>query len=98
MWLIPYNKGENHYIYIDFKKKRDVWAIKFYNYNKSPEDTFWGSKTIWIKADGKFLTPKRGLVIKKPIGLTFNWLDQSHLISLPFNDGWSDQQISKYKI
>ena len=75
MWLIPYNKGQNHFIYLDFKKKREIRAIKFYNYNKSPEDTLRGSKIIWIKADGKFRTPRRGIVIKKSIGQTLKRLN-----------------------
>jgi protein JBTS26 len=44
MWLIPFNKGEKHSITIDFGKVQAVSAIRFYNYNKSEEDTLRGVK------------------------------------------------------
>ena len=46
MWLIPFNWGEPHFIYIDFGSKREVGGIWFYNYNKSEEDSYRGSKTV----------------------------------------------------
>ena len=44
MWLIPFNKGENHTIKIDFGKPTSISALKIYNYNKSDEDTLRGAK------------------------------------------------------
>ena len=44
MWLIPFNKGENHTLKIDLGKVKTISAIKFYNYNKSEEDTLRGAK------------------------------------------------------
>lgn len=44
MWLIPYNKGENHTIEIDLGETRAITGLKFYNYNKSLEDTLRGTR------------------------------------------------------
>lgn len=44
MWLIPYNKGEDHLITIEFKRMHYISGIKFYNYNKSEEDSLRGVK------------------------------------------------------
>lgn len=44
MWLIPFNKGENHILKIDLGKTTNISAIKLYNYNKSEEDTLRGAK------------------------------------------------------
>ena len=48
MWLIPYNKGENHTIKIDLAKVSSISGVRFYNYNKSEEDTLRGVKLITI--------------------------------------------------
>ena len=44
MWLIPFNTGEDHTIRIDLGEVRTVSAVRFYNYNKSVEDTLRGSR------------------------------------------------------
>lgn len=44
MWLVPFNKGENHTITIDLGKVYYIGAIRFYNYNKSEEDSLRGAK------------------------------------------------------
>jgi protein JBTS26 len=44
MWLIPFNKGEKHTITIDLGKSYTISAVRFYNYNKSDEDTLRGVK------------------------------------------------------
>ena len=75
MWLIPFNKGEHHFIYIDFHWKVEIKGLRIYNYNKSEEDSLRGTKIITIKADGKMMTPKRGVVVKKAIGYHYDGLD-----------------------
>ena len=35
MWLIPFNKGEDHTIRIDLGEQKKLSAIRFFNYNKS---------------------------------------------------------------
>ena len=44
MWLIPFNTGEDHTIRIDLGETRTISALKFYNYNKSFEDTLRGAR------------------------------------------------------
>lgn len=33
MWLIPYEKGKNHYIYITFEEETIISGIRIWNYN-----------------------------------------------------------------
>jgi hypothetical protein len=44
MWLIPFNEGELHEIVIDLGKPYNIGSIRFFNYNKSEEDTLRGAK------------------------------------------------------
>jgi len=58
MWLIPYNSGEDHTIKIDIGKMVQISCLKFYNYNKSAEDSLRGVKQVVISIDGKLMTAK----------------------------------------
>lgn len=42
MWLIPFSFGENHLLTIHFYKIENIAGLRFWNYNKSPEDTYRG--------------------------------------------------------
>ena len=42
MWLIPFTAGEDHWLTLDFGRPTDMVALRFWNYNKSPEDTYRG--------------------------------------------------------
>lgn len=64
-----------HYIYVDFKRKVDIRGLWIYNYNKSEEDSLRGTKTITIKADGKLITPKWGVVVWKALGHHYEGFD-----------------------
>lgn len=44
MWLIPYNNGEDHIITIDLGETRSISGLRFYNYNKSVEDSLRGTR------------------------------------------------------
>ena len=68
MWLIPYNAGESHTITIDLGRILKLSALRFYNYNKSKEDSLRGVKRITIKVDGEFVTPPTGISIRKAPG------------------------------
>lgn len=68
MWLIPFNSGEDHTVKVDLGRMTTVTAIKFYNYNKSPEDSLRGVKQITIKVDGKLVSPSKGMVLRKAPG------------------------------
>lgn len=93
MWLIPYNKGENHTLKIDFGRQTTISGIKFYNYNKSEEDTLRGVKQITITLDQKFLTPKKGITLRKAPGLIHPLLDMAQIINLPYKLGWTTDNI-----
>ena len=98
MWLIPYNGGEEHIITIDMGKMVNVAAIKFYNYNKSPEDSLRGAKTVVIKIDGSLVTPAKGINLRKAPGFVLPpdplmCNDMGQLVQLPFNEGWKPNQI-----
>ena len=68
MWLIPFNKGEKHYITIDFGKVQELSAVRFYNYNKSEEDTLRGVKQVVMLVDKKYVTPRKGVSLRKAFG------------------------------
>ena len=42
MWLIPYTEGEPHTLKVTFNQPIHMAGLRFWNYNKSPEDTFRG--------------------------------------------------------
>lgn len=42
MWLIPFSFGEDHLLTIHFDKMESIAGLRFWNYNKSPEDTYRG--------------------------------------------------------
>lgn len=84
MWLIPFNKGEMHTVKINFGRSQSVSSIRFYNYNKSEEDTLRGVKQLLIKADGKLVTPKKGVTLRKGLGLVHPLFDMGQDIKLPF--------------
>lgn len=42
MWLIPFSPGLDHVVTIHFNKAESIAGLRFWNYNKSPEDTYRG--------------------------------------------------------
>jgi hypothetical protein len=75
MWLIPFNMGEDHFIKVDLGRFTTVCAVKFYNYNKSPEDSLRGVKLVAIKIDGKLVTPAKGVLVRKAPGFILEFDD-----------------------
>ena len=45
-----------------------ISAIKFYNYNKSLEDSLRGTKQLIIKVDDELVTPATGITLRKAPG------------------------------
>ena len=45
MWLVPYTEGESHIVTIEFEQPMQMAGLRFWNYNKSPEDTYRGVGT-----------------------------------------------------
>lgn len=46
MWLIPYTEGSQHILTISFNSPVEIVGLRFWNYNKSPEDTYRGVRFI----------------------------------------------------
>ena len=93
MWLIPFNKGENHTLTIDFGTIKTITAVRFFNYNKSLEDSLRGAKQVIIKVDEKLVTPKKGITLRKAPGFIEPELDIGQDIKLPFMQGWATDAI-----
>uniref|UniRef100_F6VXB4 Katanin-interacting protein n=1 Tax=Xenopus tropicalis TaxID=8364 RepID=F6VXB4_XENTR len=68
MWLIPFTSGADHTITINFNKSEDIAGIRFWNYNKSPEDTYRGGKIVHLTLDGHTISPPEGFLIRKGPG------------------------------
>ncbi|NXL10342.1 K0556 protein, partial [Mesembrinibis cayennensis] len=68
MWLIPFSFGEDHLLTIHFDKIESIAGLRFWNYNKSPEDTFRGAKVVHVLLDGHSISPPEGFLIRKGPG------------------------------
>ncbi|KAI6076681.1 Protein KIAA0556-like protein isoform X3 [Aix galericulata] len=68
MWLIPFSFGENHLLTIHFHKIENIAGLRFWNYNKSPEDTYRGAKVVHVTLDGHSISPPEGFLIRKGPG------------------------------
>ncbi|XP_074138876.1 katanin-interacting protein isoform X2 [Sminthopsis crassicaudata] len=68
MWLIPFSPGEDHLITIYFDKAENIVGLRFWNYNKSPEDTYRGAKVVHVLLDGQHVSPPSGFLVRKGPG------------------------------
>ncbi|XP_074053482.1 katanin-interacting protein isoform X2 [Macrotis lagotis] len=68
MWLIPFSPGEDHLITIYFDKAENIVGLRFWNYNKSPEDTYRGAKVVHVLLDGHRISPPSGFLVRKGPG------------------------------
>ncbi|NXQ93794.1 K0556 protein, partial [Sagittarius serpentarius] len=68
MWLIPFSFGEDHLLTIHFDKIESIAGLRFWNYNKSPEDTYRGAKVVHVLLDGHSISPPDGFLIRKGPG------------------------------
>ena len=94
MWMVPFIKGQNHFIYFTFTEPKRISGIRVWNFNKSIEDSYRGAKMITIAADNCLITPQTGILIKKAPGTDF--FDFSQYIGLPYFDGWSPETVRLY--
>ena len=83
MWLIPFNKGEKHSITIDLGRSHTISSIRFYNYNKSEEDTLRGARQVSMWLDKKLITPRKGVLLRKGPGFSHPLLNMVQEIKLP---------------
>ncbi|NXO02859.1 K0556 protein, partial [Rhinopomastus cyanomelas] len=68
MWLIPFSFGEDHLLTIHFDKMESIAGLRFWNYNKSPEDTYRGAKVVHVLLDGHSISPPEGFLLRKGPG------------------------------
>ena len=45
MWMVPFTMGEDHILEVSFPQAVEMSALRLWNYNKSPEDTYRGVST-----------------------------------------------------
>ncbi|EHA97313.1 hypothetical protein GW7_08332 [Heterocephalus glaber] len=68
MWLIPFWPGLDHVVTIRFDRAESLAGLRFWNYNKSPEDTYRGAKVVHVSLDGLRVSPVDGFLIRKGPG------------------------------
>ncbi|MBN3276848.1 K0556 protein, partial [Polyodon spathula] len=68
MWLIPFTPGKDHILTVSFEKPETIAGLRFWNYNKSPEDTYRGLKLVHVTLDGFCISPPEGFLIRKGPG------------------------------
>ncbi|KAI5939981.1 Katanin-interacting protein [Manis javanica] len=68
MWLIPFSPGLDHVVTIHFERAENIAGLRFWNYNKSPEDTYRGAKIVHVSLDGLCVSPPEGFLIRKGPG------------------------------
>ncbi|XP_066496415.1 katanin-interacting protein isoform X2 [Tiliqua scincoides] len=62
------NPREDHIVTIHFAHAEDVVGLRFWNYNKSPEDTYRGAKVVHVSLDGCRISPPGGFLVRKGPG------------------------------
>ncbi|XP_062036040.1 katanin-interacting protein-like [Lepus europaeus] len=68
MWLTPFSPGRDHLVTIRFDRAQSIAGLRFWNYNKSPEDTYRGAKVVHVSLDGSRISPPDGFLIRKGPG------------------------------
>ncbi|XP_072798923.1 katanin-interacting protein isoform X1 [Vicugna pacos] len=68
MWLIPFSPGLDHVVTIRFDRAESIAGLRFWNYNKSPEDTYRGARVVHVSLDGLCVSPPEGFLIRKGPG------------------------------
>ncbi|XP_012866592.1 PREDICTED: uncharacterized protein KIAA0556 homolog [Dipodomys ordii] len=68
MWLIPFSPSLDHMVTIRFDRAESIAGVRFWNYNKSPEDTYRGAKIVHVFLDGLCVSPPEGFLIRKGPG------------------------------
>nr|XP_019610228.1 PREDICTED: protein KIAA0556 homolog isoform X1 [Rhinolophus sinicus] len=68
MWLVPFSPGLDHTVTICFDRAESIAGLRFWNYNKSPEDTYRGAKIVHVSLDGLCVSPPEGFLIRKGPG------------------------------
>ncbi|BFZ02930.1 hypothetical protein BsWGS_05969 [Bradybaena similaris] len=69
MWLIPFTNGGNHTVTITFPQQTLITAVRIWNYNKSPEDTYRGAKVMHVHVNDRVISPLEGYLLRKGPGV-----------------------------
>ncbi|XP_074962237.1 katanin-interacting protein isoform X3 [Phalacrocorax aristotelis] len=94
MWLIPFSFGEDHLLTIYFDKIESIAGLRFWNYNKSPEDTFRGAKVVHVLLDGHSISPPEGFLIRKgPGNCHFDFAQE--IIFLDYLQPWLTSKVQR---
>lgn len=81
MWLVPFSPGLDHVVTIRFDRAESIAGLRFWNYNKSPEDTYRG--VSWER--GSVTSPLSG---KRRLEEWLAWLPERS-INPPELSKWS---------
>ncbi|OQS01857.1 hypothetical protein THRCLA_05699, partial [Thraustotheca clavata] len=54
-WLAPFERGQNHYIYMDFDYPLSISMIRIWNYNTTRIHAYRGARYMEITLDGRFI-------------------------------------------
>ncbi|KAM8779603.1 katanin-interacting protein [Rhynchonycteris naso] len=68
MWLVPFSPGLDHVVTVRFDRAQSIAGLRFWNYNKSPEDTYRGAKVVHVSLDSLCVSPPEGFLIRKGPG------------------------------
>ncbi|XP_066239210.1 katanin-interacting protein isoform X3 [Saccopteryx leptura] len=68
MWLVPFSPGLDHVVTVRFDQAQSITGLRFWNYNKSPEDTYRGARVAHVSLDSLCVSPPEGFLIRKGPG------------------------------
>ncbi|XP_069503122.1 katanin-interacting protein [Ambystoma mexicanum] len=68
MWMVPFTCGGDHTVTVVFNDTTRIAGLRFWNYNKSPEDTYRGAKVVHVSLDGHSISPPDGFLLRKGPG------------------------------
>lgn len=54
-WLAPFQRGENHFIYIEFDYPTSISMLRLWNYNATRIHSYRGARYVEMTLDGKFI-------------------------------------------
>lgn len=84
MWLVPFTDGQDHLLTIDMGRNTPLVGLKFWNYNKSTDDSFRGAREVHVKLDDRIISPQEGFLLRKgPGNVHFDHGQEIYLIKSP---------------
>ncbi|CAM9319227.1 unnamed protein product [Lampetra fluviatilis] len=68
MCSLPFTPGRSHLLVITLARAHTISGLRFWNYNRSPEDTSKGVRTVHVALDGRVVSPPEGILLRKGPG------------------------------